>query len=187
MGFCEGQSVNEIRSVDEAYSSACNTSNLSVKADQRNDADVLISSGMTPGLLGAALLRLHSEWDGTAKTRKLTETDARLLYGSLKTLPKVIDTVGQWAARKGYRDPYELAGGAVAYWLDCVCHACNGRGRELMPNASRPTLGNICRACGGNGRRRPPAGEAGKDVLRLMDESVERARWSIKKRLRNSE
>ena len=29
----------EARTVDEAYSSACNTSNLSVKAEQRNDAD----------------------------------------------------------------------------------------------------------------------------------------------------
>ena len=179
--------MTEARTVDEAYSSAGNTSDLTVKAERRSDADVLIASGMTPGLLGAALLRLHSEWDGTAKPRKLTETDARLLYGSLKTLPKVIYAVGQWAARKGYSDPYELAGGAVAYWLDCVCHACSGRGREQMANASRPTLGNLCRACGGNGRRRPPAGEAGKDVLRLMDESVERARWSIKKRLRNSE
>ena len=83
--------MTEARTVDEAYSSACNTSNLSVKAEQRNDGDVLIACGMTPGLLGAALLRLHSEWDGTAKPRKLTETDARLLYGSLKTLPKVID------------------------------------------------------------------------------------------------
>ena len=177
--------MNDIRTVDEAYISAGNSDDLTVAADRRSDADVLIASGMTPGLLGAALLRLHSEWDGTAKPRKLTETDARLLYGSLKTLPKVIDAVGQWAARKGYTGPYELAGAAVAYWLNDTCHACNGRGRELMPNASRPTLGNICRACGGNGRRRPPAGEAGKDVLRLMDESVERARWSIKKRLRN--
>ena len=59
--------MTDARTVDEAYSSACNTSNLSVKAEQRNDADVLISSGMTPGLLGSALLRLHSEWDGTAK------------------------------------------------------------------------------------------------------------------------
>jgi len=176
----------ESRGIEEQYTSAGNADDLTVTSERRTDADVLIASGWTPGLLGAALLRLHSEWDGTAKPRRLTETDARLLYGSLKTLPKVIDAVGQWAARKGYSDPYELAGGAVAYWLDCVCHACSGRGRELMPNASRPTLGNICRACGGNGRRRPPAGEAGKDVLRLMDESVERARWSIKKRLRNS-
>ena len=176
--------MTEARTVDEAYSSAGNTSDLTVKAERRTDVDVLVASGMTPGMLGSALLRLHSEWDGTAKPRKLTETDARLLYGSLKTLPKVIDAVGQWAARKGYSDPYELAGDAVAYWLDCVCHACSGRGRELMPNASRPTLGNLCRACGGNGMRRPPAGEAVKAVLRLMDGSVERARWSIKKRLR---
>ena len=176
----------EARTVEEAYSSAGNTSDLTVKAERRSDADVLIACGMTPGMLGSALLRLHSEWDGTAKPRKLTETDARLLYGSLKTLPKVINAVALWAARKGYSKPEELAGGAVAYWLDGTCHACGGRGRELMPNASRPTLGNICRRCGGNGRRRPPAGEAGKDVLRLMDESVERARWSIKKRLRNS-
>lgn len=178
--------MTEARTVDEAYSSAGNTSDLSVKADQRNDADVLISSGMTPGLLGAALLRLHSEWDGAAKPRKLTETDARLLYGSLKTLPKVIDAVGQWAERKGYRDPYDLAGGAVAYWLDCVCHTCNGRGRELMPNASRPTLGNICRRCGGSGKRRPPAGDAGRATLDMMDTCVGVAKSSIRLRLRNS-
>ena len=179
--------MTEARTVAEAYSSAGNTSDLTVRAERRSDADVLIACGMTPGLLGAALLRLHSEWDGTAKPRKLTETDARLLYGSLKTLPKVIDAVGQWAARKGYRDPYELAGGAVAYWLDCVCHACNGRGRELMPNASRPTLGNICRACGGNGRRRPPAGEAGMYVRRLMDEWVGRGGGKKKRRFPNSD
>ena len=178
--------MTEARTVAEAYSSAGNTSDLTVKAERRSDADVLIASGMTPGLLGAALLRLHSEWDGTAKPRKLTETDARLLYGSLKTLPKVIEAVGQWAARKGYSDPYELAGGAVAYWLDCVCHACNGRGRELMANASRPTLGNLCRACGGNGRRRPPAGDAGRATLDMMDTCVGVAKSSIRLRLRNS-
>ena len=79
--------MSDFRTVDEAYSSAGNTSDLTVKAERRSDADVLIACGMTPGLLGAALLRLHSEWDGAAKPRKLTETDARLLYGSLKTLP----------------------------------------------------------------------------------------------------
>ena len=178
--------MTEARTVAEAYSSAGNTSDLTVKADKRTDADVLIAAGWSPGLLGAALLRLQSEWDGTAKPSKLTETDARLLYGSLKTLPKVIEAVGQWAARKGYSDPYELAGGAVAYWLDCVCHACNGRGRELMANASRPTLGNLCRACGGNGRRRPPAGDAGRATLDMMDTCVGVAKSSIRLRLRNS-
>ena len=44
----------EARTVDEAYSSACNTSDLTVKAVRRSDVDTLIASGMTPGLLGAA-------------------------------------------------------------------------------------------------------------------------------------
>lgn len=178
--------MTEARTVDEAYSSAGNTSDLTVKAERRSDADVLIACGMTQGLLGAALLRLHSEWDGTAKPRKLTETDARLLYGSLKTLPKVINAVALWAARKGYSKPEELAGGAVAYWLDGTCHACGGRGRELMPNASRPTLGNICRRCGGSGKRRPPAGDAGRATLDMMDTCVGVAKSSIRLRLRNS-
>ncbi|MBK8667787.1 MAG: hypothetical protein IPN21_18350 [Burkholderiales bacterium] len=56
----------------------------------------------------------------------MTETDARLLFGALKTLPKVIEAVGTWAAKRGYSEPYELAGGAVAYWLDDGCNACQG-------------------------------------------------------------
>lgn len=175
--------MTEIRTVDEAYSSAGNTDDLTVKADKRTDADVLIAAGWSPGLLGAALLRLHGEWDGTAKPKKLTETDARLLFGALKTLPKVIEAVAAWAAKRGYSSPHELAGAAVAYWLDDGCHACSGRGYDVIPGTW--VLGPVCRRCGGSGKRRPPEGEAGKDVLRMMDESVERARWSIKKRLHN--
>ena len=53
--------MTEARTVDEAYSSAGNTSDLTVKAERRSDADVLIASGWTPGLLGGVLMRLHSE------------------------------------------------------------------------------------------------------------------------------
>lgn len=176
--------MTEARTVAEAYSSACNTSNLSVKADQRNDADTLIACGMTPGLLGAALLRLHSEWDGTAKPRRLTETDARLLYGALKTLPKVIDAVGQWAAKRGYSEPYELAVGVVAYWLDDGCNTCQGRGFDVIPGT--PTLGAACKRCGGSGKRKPPGGEAGKRTLCMMDDCIAVARSSMRLRLRNT-
>lgn len=106
--------MNEPRTIEEQYTSAGNADDLTVTSERRTDADVLIASGWTPGLLGGVLMRLHSEWDGAAKPRKLTETDARLLYGSLKTLPKVIDAVGQWAARKGYSDPCGPAGGGEA-------------------------------------------------------------------------
>ena len=48
--------MTEARTVAEAYSSAGNTSYLTVKADHRSDADVLIASGWTPGLLGGVLM-----------------------------------------------------------------------------------------------------------------------------------
>lgn len=176
--------MSDVRTVDEAYSSAGNADDLTVKADRRGDADVLIAAGLTPGLLGSALLRLHSEWDGAAKPRKLTETDARLLYGALKTLPKVIDAVGQWAAKRGYSEPYELAGGVVAYWLDDGCNACQGRGFDVIPGT--PTLGAACKRCGGSGKRRPPEGDAGRATLDMMDTCVGVAKSSIRLRLRNS-
>lgn len=176
--------MNDARTVDEAYAVAGNASDLTVKADHRSDADVLIACGWAPGLLGSALLRLHGEWDGTAKPKKLTETDARLLYGALKTLPKVIDAVGQWAAKRGYSEPYELAGGVVAYWLDDGCNACQGRGFDVIPGT--PTLGAACKRCGGSGKRRPPEGDAGRATLDMMDTCVGVAKSSIRLRLRNS-
>ena len=53
--------------IDETYSRAGNTSNLTVEADRRGAGDVLIAAGMV-GLspsksLGMALMRLHSEYD----------------------------------------------------------------------------------------------------------------------------
>ena len=77
---------DERRTVEESYTSATNSSNLRCEADRRTDVDVLIAAGCTPGILGAALMRLHSEWDGCAKPRAMTETDARLLMGNIKTL-----------------------------------------------------------------------------------------------------
>lgn len=175
--------MSDFRTVDEAYSSAGNADDLTVKADRRGEADVLIAAGLTPGLLGSALLRLHSEWDGAAKPRKLTETDARLLFGALKTLPKVIEAVGTWAAKRGYSEPYELAGGAVAYWLDDGCNACQGRGFDVIPGT--PTLGAACKRCGGSGKRKPPGGEAGRAALNMMDDCIAVARSSMRLRLRN--
>lgn len=176
--------MTDIRTVDEAYISAGNSDDLTVAADRRSDADVLIACGWAPGLLGSALLRLHGEWDGTAKPKRLTETDARLLFGALKTLPKVIEAVGTWAAKRGYSRPHELAGAAVAYWLNDTCHACNGLGYDVIPGT--PTLGPTCKRCGGSGKRRPPEGEAGRAALNMMDDCVAVARSSMRLRLRNS-
>lgn len=56
----------EARTVEEAYTSATNSSDLRVEADRRGDADVLIAAGWSMSRIGAALLRLHSEYDSAA-------------------------------------------------------------------------------------------------------------------------
>lgn len=71
--------MDEPRTIEESYTSAGNASDLTVKSDQRGAADVLIAAGWTPGMLGGALMRLHSEWDGAAKKRRMDETETRNL------------------------------------------------------------------------------------------------------------
>jgi hypothetical protein len=175
---------DERRTVEESYTSATNSSNLRCEADRRTDVDVLIAAGCTPGILGAALMRLHSEWDGCAKPRAMTETDARLLMGNIKTLPRVLTILSDWASLRGLDAPMRLAQAVIAHWLDSTCHACHGRGHEVIPGT--PSLGRKCKACHGSGKRKEPKGEAGRQMLNMMDEAVIVARTSMKKRLRQS-
>lgn len=175
--------MTEARTVAEAYSSAGNTSDLTVKAERRSDADVLIASGWTPGLLGGVLMRLHSEWDGAAKKRHMDETEAFLLFSQLKTLTRAVDGVAAWVERKGHKEPRTLANGVILYWLHDTCQHCHGRGHEVIHGS--PVLGRQCRKCGGSGKRSPPAGEMGKAALNMMDACIHVARHSMKLRLRN--
>jgi hypothetical protein len=54
---------DEKRGVEEAYTSAGNSSDLRVEAEVRTDADIIIAAGWSESRVGIALLRLHSEWD----------------------------------------------------------------------------------------------------------------------------
>lgn len=60
----------EAPGIEEQYVSACHTSNLRVEADRKGAGDLIIAAGMNLSRLGGALLRLHSEWDGSEKPRK---------------------------------------------------------------------------------------------------------------------
>ena len=175
--------LNESRTIEEQYTSAGNADDLTVKADQRGEADVLIAAGWTPGMLGGALMRLHSEWDGAAKKRRMDETEAFLLFGQLKTLRRAVDGIAAWAERKGHKEPRTLANAVLIYWLYDICQPCSGRGHELIHGT--PSLGRACRKCGGSGKRHSPGGELGKAALNMMDECVHVARQSMRLRLRN--
>jgi hypothetical protein len=70
------QDVKEISdaapSLQEQYGSAINASNLRVRGVDQADgaARILIAAAMSPNRLGAALMRLVSEWDGSQKPRR---------------------------------------------------------------------------------------------------------------------
>ena len=104
--------------------------------------------------------------------------------GKLKSLPRVESVLADWATLRALPEPQALAQAVVAFWLDSTCHACQGRGHEVIPGT--PSLGRKCKACNGTGKRKEPRGEAGRQMLNMMDEALEVARASMKKRLRQS-
>ena len=175
---------DERRTIEESYTSATQSSNLRCEADRRTDVDVLIAAGCTPGILGGALMRLHSEYDRSSEKQARTATDAILLMGKLKSLPRVLEVIEAWAVRRGLDAPKRLAQAVVAHWLDSACQPCRGRGHELIPGA--PSLGRQCKVCKGTGKRKEPMGEAGRRALNICDEAVAVARASMSKRLRQT-
>lgn len=169
--------------ITERYSRANNSSNLTVKADVRGDADVLIAAGMSPGMLGHALMRLMGEWDAADRPRDITQTNATLLYGRLKSLPRVLGALSEYLTAKGEPTPLVGAKALAMYWLDDRCQPCGGRGAHTV--AGTPALGRVCKVCAGAKKRPAPLGELGKQTLNMMDMSVDQARRSMRKRLRN--
>ena len=174
--------MSEAPTTDERYTRATTSSNLRCEADARSDVDCLIACGLTPGTLGIALMRLQSEHDSSEK-RCATQTEALMLMGKLKSLPRVLEALEGWALLRGLGAPGKLAQAAAAYWLNSMCSACEGRGHERV--AGTPMLGRQCKACRGTGRRKEPMGDAGRLMLSMMEECVMGACNSMEKRLRN--
>lgn len=217
--------IDERRGIEEAYTSAGNSSDLRVEADLRGDADLIIAAGWSPSRVGMALLRLHSEWDMAAKPRKPTATQIDALADSMPRIPSgkvddkgravmVRDILGarrqaaEWHAREtlnligklgslqsvraqlvayvpkwGIKEAEVKVPAIIAYWLDQVCHPCSGL--KFLKAADSPTLSaKACRACHGTGITPIPYGSEGKRVANYMDDCVQRARTSIRNRLR---
>lgn len=74
--------------VDQQYTSAAHSGNLRVQADRRGDGDMMIAAGWSQSRIGMALLRLHSEYDGTPHPRKMTQSAIEVYARALRG-PKV--------------------------------------------------------------------------------------------------
>lgn len=83
----------------------------------------------------------------------------RLKYGGdSREFRAVLDGLTRLMERRPWPagvDPADTVVRVVKHWLDDVCHACDGRGYELVPGA--PVLSDTpCQVCGGEGRLKLP-------------------------------
>lgn len=171
--------------IEESYQVAGNTSDLTVEADRRGAADVLIAAGWSPTRIGAALMRLHSEYDA-AQRKGEGRTDVQLLRSKLRSLSSVTEQLALKAFDWRMEDPKAKAQAVALWWLDRSCRRCTGRKFELTPGA--PALSNrACKACSGTGETRIPHGQEGRRLAIYLDDCVSRARQSIKNRLRQTQ
>ena len=196
---------DEKRGIEEAYQCAGSSSNLRVEAERRSDADVLIAAGWTPGMLGSAAIRLRGEWDRSEKPRLLAKIEAqklaaaeppsargatavqvhywqqlRELSGKLKSFRAVWDPLtghmgGDWRASRE----------VIMWWLDQNCAKCGGTKFDVVKGTNRHGA-KLCRPCGGSGLAQAPHGQAGRKAANFLDDAVQIARTSIKRRLRPS-
>lgn len=187
--------------VEERYTTATNASSLVLEERTTGPADVLVAAAWSPTRIGAALLRLHSEFDGGQRARQrpfkdregkwTTPTDAKLLAMRLKTMPAAREQLTIQATMWEMEDPAQKARLVLLWWLDQVCPKCHGRKFQHVsgtPSLSakscpRPDKGG----CGGSGLVAIPCGADGRKLANFLDDCVARARQSIKQRLRQKE
>jgi len=175
----------EQMTTEERYTSAIPASSLKFEAHKQGQADVIAAAGMSRSRVGAALLRLHTEWDRAWNDRpghlsQLGASEAALLMGRLKTLREVRVELTAQMTRWKVVDAIDKAPAVILWWLDQTCHSCNG---TKLAASGR---GSICKVCRGTGQSRLPMGEEGKRLANYMDDCVDVARNSIGNRLRNT-
>ena len=200
--------------VEERYLVAGNTSDLSVSQDRRTAADLLIAAGWSPSRLGAAALRLHSEWAAAALPRRpgreqiarvardlpllngkpdLAHANRVALHWHQVELRRVFDRLHSLPAVRDQLAVQALQrgmSGPAALAAAVLCHwldpVCPScHGLKFVQVKNTPALSaKACPACRGLGRTDPPQGQDGRWLLNYLDRCVAVARGSIKKRLR---
>lgn len=190
----------EARTVEEAYTSATNSSDLRVEADRRGDADVLIAAGWSMSRIGAALLRLHSEYDSAAHSRHATPAqfggdkkaahahnfhETALMLGRLKAMPSVREQLTVQALVWGVADAQDVAAKLVQWWLSQVCSECHGTKYEAVTGTGRLSA-KVCKACRGTGLAPIPCGDAGRRLANWMDQCLHATRTTMGRRLRST-
>lgn len=200
--------------VEENYTSATNTSDLTVVAAHRGSGDTIIAAGWSRSRIGAALLRLHSEWDHSSHPAKPTPEAISALAASFD--PKKVPNPSRAAEKQAHEWHMHELGllfqalktlpavrtalihqailwdigdrenkvAAVIRWW--LDQTCTVcDGRKWqLVPGTSRSNGKVCMTCHGSGLSLIPAGRDGRRIACYMDECVDVARASISARLR---
>jgi len=162
--------------ITERYQSAANSKDLTAKAGREGDVDAIVAVAWNRSRVGAALMRLHSDWDGLAKRGgKLEQT-----YLQLKALSEVRGNILLWARERRMEDAGNKVDAVLCWWLEPACQSCNGTKwivKEHQPN--RP-----CNVCRGTGEAKIPYGTDGIAMLAYIGSCMHRAQASIRGKMR---
>lgn len=79
------QDTQDKPDVSERYASATHTSNLRVEmdAERHSDVDILVAASWSASRIGGALMRLHTEFDGSQHPRRMSKEAIRALAATL--------------------------------------------------------------------------------------------------------
>ncbi|GAB3763536.1 hypothetical protein GCM10028796_17200 [Ramlibacter monticola] len=90
--LADTNTANERPGIEEQYETASNTSDLSVESHRRGAVDILIAAAWSETRLGGALLRLHSEYEGSEKPARMGSAAVDRLAGTLE----LVDGLTAW-------------------------------------------------------------------------------------------
>lgn len=174
--------------IETQYQHAINSPDLSHDAHRITHVDVLTAFGMSRSTLGLALLRLHSEWDGS--TVRLHRTNCKIDVIHLRSLSTVLRGIAEHAQRLQQRnlrrgridnrEPMHLACLSLEYWINALCPTCRGAG-ELIVQQKIVT----CPRCQGSRHRSTPSDPMIRALLQYIDDCQISARSTARKWLRN--
>lgn len=148
----------------ERYSSAVNSSNLSVsERTQWSDSDVLGAAGLAAKHepLGLALTRLFAD----GKPEQVVSILSDMAFRRARTLKVKLSGV----------EAGDLAKAVLAYYRHGTCQPCGGTGYKVIPGT--PVQGDQCPHCGGTGKipfdRQFP--ESVRELARWLSGEIDRS------------
>ena len=151
--------------VEERYVSATHASNLRVQSERGGSADVIIAAGMSPARLGAALLRLHSEFDSAEKPRRMQREAIEVLAQTLPRLPnKALDTkTAHKTAHAWHLHELKILMGKLKTLPAVRINLVAWASMNLMADADKRVaevliwwLNHVCLVCEGRGKEKIP-------------------------------